>query len=454
MTDNSIVNNNNNEIDIFAEDTPEADGRKQDLKHELEEMRAQLPTIIASAPSREDEMDYTDMEVWCRKWMTFYSSFKDLIKLASDCGVNYDLSRADKKHGSIGHQTYDRLRRRISEIDEAAAKQAEEVARTTAAAQQKKQPRQKKIQQQEDGEIELEVPDGDAAERERPLIKSIRLHGPKRIAPDAPGVNADIESTAVAAMPSAQAGQKKITPRMTAAKKPKETKETKGLVNAVACDRCTSHNRTCYREGNRNVCMDCFRLKVGCSLADKGRGQQKSVSPPDATPPPPHQSTSGKGKDKGKGKQKSVSPPHASPPPPDQSTSAANPNNNNNPGSVAKAGPAPKATATSGKGKVADLQHEPEPERPEPERPAPAASGSQQPYVDILVNRKRKLDVIEIESSAAESDSEKEDANMAGRLDGLRTFLSTFESALGALKQEVFKIDGDLAQKRRRRRLQ
>lgn len=59
----------------------------------------------------------------------------------------------------------------------------------------------------------------------------------------------------------------KITPRMTAAKKPKETKETKGLVNAVACDRCTSHNRTCYREGNRNVCMDCFRLKVGCSLA-------------------------------------------------------------------------------------------------------------------------------------------------------------------------------------------
>lgn len=98
------------------------------------------------------------------------------------------------------------------------------------------------------------------------------------------------------------------------------------------------------------------------------------------------------------------------------------------------------------------MQHEPEPERPEPERLAPAASGSQQPYVDILVNRKRKLDVIEIESSAAESDSEKEDANMAGRLDGLRTFLSTFESALGALKQEVFKIDGDLAQKRRRRR--
>jgi hypothetical protein len=91
MTDNSIVNNNNNEIDIFAEDTPEADGRKQDLKHELEEMRAQLPTIIASAPSREDEMDYTDMEVWCRKWMTFYVS-DFLISMCPHMPTNFTQS--------------------------------------------------------------------------------------------------------------------------------------------------------------------------------------------------------------------------------------------------------------------------------------------------------------------------------------------------------------------------
>jgi hypothetical protein len=36
MTDDSIIDDD--KINIFAEDTPKADERKQDLKHELEEL--------------------------------------------------------------------------------------------------------------------------------------------------------------------------------------------------------------------------------------------------------------------------------------------------------------------------------------------------------------------------------------------------------------------------------
>jgi hypothetical protein len=44
------------------------------------------------------------------------------------------LHHADRKHGNIGHQTYDRLRQHISEVDKAMAKQMKEVVWTTAAA--------------------------------------------------------------------------------------------------------------------------------------------------------------------------------------------------------------------------------------------------------------------------------------------------------------------------------
>jgi hypothetical protein len=71
-------------------------------------------------------------------------------------------------------------------------------------------------------------------------------------------------------------------------------------------------------------------------------------------------------------------------------------------------------------------------------------------YVEIpvVVDRKRKVAVLEPESS----DAEDEDAYMTGRLDGLNTFVSTLESTLGALKKEVTDIDRYMTQKRRRRR--
>jgi hypothetical protein len=52
------------------------------------------------------------------------------------------------------------------------------------------------------------VLDSDAEEWEQPLIKSICMHGAKRITLHMLDVNTDVKSTAVAAMPPAQAIQK------------------------------------------------------------------------------------------------------------------------------------------------------------------------------------------------------------------------------------------------------
>ncbi|KAG2028899.1 hypothetical protein BDR03DRAFT_1019193 [Suillus americanus] len=152
--------------------------------------------------------------------------------------------------------------------------------------------------------------------------------------------------------------------------------------------------------------MNCHRLKAACSLT--GKGKEKSSSPPSPTPPPPNPSTSA-------------------------ATS----------GPTAGAGPAPKAT---GGDKSADL---PPRQQQRQQHPAPVPFGIQRAYVEIpVVDLKRKVAALEPESS----DAEDEDAYMAGRLDGLNTFVSMLESTLGALKKEVTDIDTYMTQKRRRRR--
>lgn len=113
------------------------------------------------------------------------------------------------------------------------------------------------------------------------------------------------------------------------------------------------------------------------------------------------------------------------------------------PGTVAKAVPAPKAIAANpnGKGKAAA----------EPaQRVTPGPLGTQRAYVDLTVSHKRKVFDVQNDLSMGESDAEDEDAYLAGRLNGLNTFVSMFETALGALKKEVTEIDGYLAQNRRR----
>jgi hypothetical protein len=57
-------------IDIFADHTPVPDERNDALKGELEALRVQLQTMVASAPSKDADMLYPEMEIWCRTWKT------------------------------------------------------------------------------------------------------------------------------------------------------------------------------------------------------------------------------------------------------------------------------------------------------------------------------------------------------------------------------------------------
>jgi hypothetical protein len=62
---------------------------------------------------------------------------------------------------------------------------------------------------------------------------------------------------------------------------------------------------------------------------------------------------------------------------------------------------------------------------------------------------KRKYFEIEDNSKSDDTDTDNEDAYMASRLNGLHTFVAVFETAFGALKEEVAGIDRYLGSKRR-----
>jgi hypothetical protein len=140
------------------------------------------------------------------------------MTLARERKVKFELSAAERQHGQTGNQTYDSLQQHISEVKEAAAKQAEQAALTKPAAKRTKQPRQKKRRQtrakadkeilvEEDGDNEAEVRGDDAEKQERPLMRSIRVRGARKITHDIP-VDADVESTAAAAIPAQVVVQK------------------------------------------------------------------------------------------------------------------------------------------------------------------------------------------------------------------------------------------------------
>ncbi|KAG1777592.1 hypothetical protein EV702DRAFT_1045333 [Suillus placidus] len=119
---------------------------------------------------------------------------------------------------------------------------------------------------------------------------------------------------------------------------------------------------------------------------------------------------------KGKGKQKSTPPANPTSAPPVTATSAPKP------------GPTLKARLA-----------------PVPKLKAPGPVGTLWPYIKITVNHKRKAIEIEEDSSESEQDNDNdndaEDAYMAGRVNGLHTFVSMFEKAFGVLKKEVTEID-------------
>ncbi|KAG1778093.1 hypothetical protein EV702DRAFT_1044790 [Suillus placidus] len=154
-----------------------------------------------------------------------------------------------------------------------------------------------------------------------------------------------------------------------------------------------------------SLCQDYKRLKTKCFLIP-GKSKQKSTPPANPTPASPITTTS-----------------------------------TPKPGPAAKVRPAP-APKPKGKGKAEDVSAI----LAAPQGTAPGLVGTLRPYVEIMVNRKRKAIEIEEDSSESEQDNgnDAKDAYMAGRVNGLHTFVSMFEKAFGVLKKEVTEIDGYL----------
>jgi outer membrane biosynthesis protein TonB len=156
--------------------------------------------------------------------------------------------------------------------------------------------------------------------------------------------------------------------------------------------------------------------------------------------------------EKSKGKEQPISAPNQSPAPMVKSTV---PKPRPRPIVKQKAGPVPKAAPVpvakpKDKGKNQDAPTV----GPAPQRIAPGPLSALRPNGEIKVDRTRKRKFVEVEEessdSGSERDDEDEDAYMAGRLNGLNTFVTMFETAFGALKKEVAEIDGYLGRKRRR----
>lgn len=89
--------------------------------------------------------------------------------------------------------------------------------------------------------------------------------------------------------------------------------------------------------------------------------------------------------------------------------------------------------------------------------PIPGPSGTRQAHVDIEAKRKRKRKHTPLEPDANDSgrdnlsDAGDEGSYVAGRINGLKTFVTMFEAALGSLKKEVEEINEHFEHKRRRR---
>ncbi|KAG2336965.1 hypothetical protein BDR05DRAFT_952990 [Suillus weaverae] len=409
------MTDNNTEIDIFAPPAPSPEDEKAiTLKRAVDELRVQLRAMIQSAPAEDDETDYLEKEDWCRRWKHLIESLTTRVQIARQTAIDVQLTDAERQDGRTGNKIHEKLERHVSAMKEATAMQAETATQAKLPAEQEKVEKDGMIVAEEDeeelnGQDEDEVwddqqdgaqeenlhKDAEVTVEEPPIKRSTGILCLKKITLRVPS-EPDVEVPAVAAKTGEPVIPQKKTPRMSA-KQP--------AVNAIPCAKCASTGRTCYGVAVGLVCMD-----------SKGKGKQKSISSPNPTPAPT---------------VKIASAPKPRPTPMLR------------PSPAVKAGPAPKAAqaplpAPKGKGKAEDAPTI----AAAPQRTAPGHLGTLRPYVDIKVHSKRKFVEIEEESSESEHDDDDEDAYMAGRLNGLHTFVGMFETALGALKKEVTEIDG------------
>ncbi|KAG2082688.1 hypothetical protein BD769DRAFT_1683049 [Suillus cothurnatus] len=376
-------------VDIFAPPPPVVEDEKAiALKREVNELRGRLQAMVEVAPVADDKT-LLEKEEWCQQW-------KDLIDSLTTC--------MQRQNGQSGNKIRDTLQGQLIKTRDPYHLQAEQ---------------ERQAQAEKDGAATVQDHTQEGDEGHEDNTEADNGHEENTEADDGREDNTEAndgqEDHARADAPQADEDgtQQQLTPSVPSdsdAPKPVEAVVNpkcaripkKIIANAVPCTKCVRIGRTCYPTSVGNVCKDCKRLKVKCSLAsDKNKGKEQ----PTPTPAPPPKATAAKPRPRPITRQQAGLPRKAAAP-----VSAAKP---------------------QGQAKEKD--------------------GSS-PYVEIKVARKRKHVEVEEESSESESegDDEDEDAYMAGRLNGLNTFVNMFETAFGALKKEVAEIDSYLGRKRRR----
>ncbi|KAG2136444.1 hypothetical protein DEU56DRAFT_756349 [Suillus clintonianus] len=217
-------------------------------------------------------------------------------------------------------------------------------------------------------------------------------------------VESDTAGSTTSIPKKAEPKVKKFTPRMSAQRP----------TNRVSCARCIARGHKCYKNPFGMVCLDCKQLKARCSLVAEKAKAKGTPTPAPAAPTVPK--------------------PSAAPTAP-KPTAAPRPR------------PAPKSAHAAvakdkGKGK-ANSKSTVSP------TPQPMAGPSNTTGAYALLNSSRKRKLAEIEGEE-DSESDQEDAYLAGRIQALPGLISIVETALGMLKKEVSEINAYMGRKRRR----
>ncbi|KAG2095739.1 hypothetical protein BD769DRAFT_1678236 [Suillus cothurnatus] len=462
MADNMNMNDNDNdngngtntntttaEVDIFAPPPPVVEDEKAiALKREVNELRGRLQAMVEVAPVADDKT-LLEKEEWCQQWKDLIDSLTTCMQVAHQTKVHVHLTDAERQNGQSGNKIRDTLQGQVSAMKEPTAMQADQDARSNNNNNNLQAEQERQAQAEKDGAATVQDHTQEGDEGHEDNTEADNGHEDNTEADDGREDNTEAddgrednteandgqEDHARADAPQADEDgtQQQLTPSVPSdsdAPKPVEAvvnpkiiivcKNPKKIIaNAVPCTKCVRIGRTCYPTSVGNVCKDCKRLKVKCSLAsDKNKGKEQ----PTPTPAPPPKATAAKPRPRPITRQQAGLPRKAAAP-----VSAAKPQGQAKEKDVSTTGPAPQRTA-------------------------PGPSRALRPYVEIKVARKRKHVEVEEESSESESegDDEDEDAYMAGRLNGLNTFVNMFETAFGALKKEVAEIDSYLGRKRRR----
>ncbi|KAG2136469.1 hypothetical protein DEU56DRAFT_756368 [Suillus clintonianus] len=435
------------DIDIFAPLPAVPDDEQTSaLKDKIQELCGGMQGLIDSAPAENEGTLCVEKEEWCRRWIQILSTLNACLTVARKNRPPLDLTVAQRQLGGKVQLKHQAFQREISKMKDAVAMQASAAAQAKAPAgpdeQQHSQtttdpmetcPQEQEQPQEEQEEHEQEQDhESDADEEEREAVEMLATKSivVQRMKQSPIPVESDTEGSITFMSKKA----KKFTSPMSAAT-PK--------VNPVSCARCIEGDRKCYSNPAGMVCLECKRLKAGCSLvAEKGK-TTATATPAPAAPQPAAAPTVPK-------TTATPKPPMA----PTAPTITAAPR----PRPAPKSAPAPEAkdkghgkanakcTASPTPQPVAGISHT-TPEAKDKGKakakstasPTPrliaGPSNAIGPCVHLNSSHKRKQADNEGEEH---SESAKEDAYLAGRIQALPGLISMVETALASPSLDGF----------------